>query len=374
MAYIDYADEVVFSGKSYQRFPLILNNNHIINRLTLKYFLAHRILWGEKTFHTYTKHICDFFSQLEVENSDSSFDHIDNYWLEEYANQVLCRNKNTKNYVAQLLSSIIRFLIWCEDQKYCNSLIGITSKFKIRVIQTKNGFTNDLIIHYQKQKSMPKIAPRKNWIKAVLSEDYFESKDLEVRFSLMVEWASMCGLRAHEICALSIDQIPLRETIEKSIINKENIFIDFTVTKGMKKASIPVSGILLRKTLDYIESERQLIINKNVMENRIRQEIYIVPKQIFLSSRTGNALHPRTFSNQIRKRWLQAVKNGNLSDTQHVWLHGLRHRFATDKLKDFSKFSHIRNPHELTRTLTRHSHASSLDTYTSSIYLEDMYE
>lgn len=374
MAYVDYADKVTFAGKSHEKFPLILNNDHIINRLTLKYFLSQRILWDTTTLGTYVKHICDFISQLEVENKECSFDHIDEYWLEAYANQISNRNTGSGGYVSQLLSSVISFLYWCENNNYCKNLIGVTSKFKIKVFQTKNGVTHNLVKYYEKQKASPKIAPRDEWIETVLSEEYFNSEDLEIRFNLMVEWGRRCGLRAHEICALSIDQIPSRETLEQAIIEKKNIFIELTVTKGKKKARIPVSGILLKKTLDYIESERNQLIKKFKNKARLQRKAYIPPQQVFISSRTGQALHRRTFSNQLNARWQQAVENGNLTKNQHVWVHGLRHRFATDKLKEISQLTSIRDPGEVTKTLTRHRHSSTLDIYTASIYLEDIYD
>lgn len=374
MAYVDYADKVTFAGKSHEKFPLILNNDHIINRLTLKYFLSQRILWDTTTLGTYVKHICDFISQLEVENKECSFDHIDEYWLEAYANQISNRNAGSGGYVSQLLSSVISFLYWCENNNYCKNLIGVTSKFKIKVFQTKNGVTHNLVKYYEKQEAPPKIAPRDKWIETVLSEEYFKSEDLEIRFNLMVEWGRRCGLRAHEICALSIDQIPSRDTLEQAIIEKKNIFIELTVTKGKKKARIPVSGILLKKTLDYIESERNQLIKKFKNKARLQRKAYIPPQQVFISSRTGQALHRRTFSNQLNARWQQAVENGNLTKNQHVWVHGLRHRFATDKLKEISQLTSIRDPSEVTKTLTRHRHSSTLDIYTASIYLEDIHD
>lgn len=375
MAYIDYGHEVSFAGKSYKKFPLILNNDHIINRLTLKYFLSQRILWGESTLYTYTKHLCDFISQLEVENEECSFDHIDEYWLESYTNQIWNRNPGCSGgYISQLLFSVISFLLWCENNNYCKNLIGVNSSFKIKVRHTKNGFTHNLVKHYEKQKSSPKIAPRNEWIETILNEKQFKSKNLEVRFNLMVKWGRDGGLRAHEICALSIDQIPSRETIEQAIIKKENINIELVVTKGGKKAKIPVSAMLLKRTLDYIEFERNQLIKIFKRDARLKRKEYIPPKQIFISSTTGQALHRRTFSNQFIARRRQALKNGNLTKDQYVWVHGLRHRFATDKLKKISQIKYIRDPSEVTKTLTRHSHSSTLDIYTNSMHLEDMYD
>ncbi len=44
MAYIDRLDKVVLANKTYKNFPVILNNEHILNRLVLKYFLSHRVV------------------------------------------------------------------------------------------------------------------------------------------------------------------------------------------------------------------------------------------------------------------------------------------------------------------------------------------
>lgn len=374
MAYVDFADGLVLAGKSYKKFPLILSNTHVVNRLTLKYFLSQRILWSKGTFQTYIKHICDFISQLEVENEAGTFDHIDDYWLEAYAEEILRRNENSENYVAQLLSSVIRFLVWCEEHNYCKNLIGLTPEFRIRVIQTNNGFTSNLIKYYQKRESAPKIAPRHAWIDAVKGEQHFKSKELETRFSLMVDWGKLSGLRAHEICALSINQLPSRETIEKNLIDKQLSYIELTETKGMKKAKIPVCGILLINTWNYIQSERHQVIKRISNVKRLHREAYIPPHQIFISYTTGNALHPRTLSNQFRQGWLQAVKNNHLTKNQQVWLHGLRHRYATDKLLKLSQAKNVHDPIEVTKTLTRHSRSSTLDIYTASIGLEDVYD
>ena len=72
-------------------------------------------------------------SQLEVENPEVSFDYIDDDWLEAYADQILERNSNFPIYVSQILTTVINFLVWCEDNEYCKNLIGTASTFKIRL-------------------------------------------------------------------------------------------------------------------------------------------------------------------------------------------------------------------------------------------------
>ncbi len=374
MAYIDRLDKVVLANKTYKNFPVILNNEHILNRLVLKYFLSHRVVWREGTFSTYSKHLCDFFSQLEVENLEASFDHINDDWLEAYADQIIERNQNCPVYVSQLLTTVIHFLIWCEDNEYCKNLIGTTSSFKIKIISNKDSYTHKLIQYYSKQKSQLKIAPKEEWVEKILAVEHFKSKNLETRFSLMVDWGKEAGLRAHEICALNIHQIPIRDIIEKSLIDKENLYIELSVTKGMKKSKIPVSSILLKKTRDYIDFEREEIIKKYRQKARLERKAYNPPIEIFLSLKTGQSLHPRTLSNQINSGWHQAVKDGELKEHQHVWAHGLRHLFATNKLKRISEKKHIRDPQQVTKLLTRHKHASTLDIYTARVHLEDIDE
>ncbi|GAA5561459.1 tyrosine recombinase XerC [Acinetobacter schindleri] len=370
MAYIDKLAEITLGKKSYKKFPVILNKHHILNRLVLKYFLSHRIVWSENTLHTYSKHLCDFFSQLEVENPEASFDHINDVWLEAYAYQILERNQNSPVYISQILTTVIHFLVWCEDNGYCKNLIGPTSSFKIQIISDEDSVTHPLIKHFAKKKSPLKLAPKEEWISKVLAVNHFKSNRLETRFSLMVDWALKAGLRAHEVCALNIDQIPTRERIERSKIDKENLYIDLIVTKGGKRDSIPVNSDLLKRTRDYIDFERQEVIKKFRQKASLEKQIYDPAKEIFLSLKTGQALHPRTLSNQIKSAWHQAVKSGELTEDQHVWTHGLRHRFTTNQLKGFSKADHIRNPQQVVKLLTRHKHESTVDIYTARLHLE----
>ena len=261
-------------------------------------------------------------------------------------------------------------MVWCEDNEYCKNLIGTASTFKIRIISNKDSFTHQLIQYYSKQKSPLKLAPKEEWIEKVLAVEHFKSNSLETRFSVMVDWGKDAGLRAHEICALNIDQIPARDEIEKSLIAKKNINIVLNVTKGMKKSTIPVSPDLLKKTRDYMDFERKEIIKKFREKSQLTRKAYSPPQEVFLSLKTGQALHPRTLSNQIRTGWCQAVKDGELTEDQHVWTHGLRHRFATTISKGVSERTNIRDPQQVIKMLTRHKHASTVDTYTARIYLD----
>lgn len=93
----------------------------------------------------------------------------------------------------------------------------------------------------------------------------------------------------------------------------------------------------MKRTRDYIDFERREVIKKFRQKASLEKEIYDPTEEIFLSLKTGQALHPRTFSNQIKSAWHQAVKSGELTEDQHVWTHGLRHRFATNQLKGFFK-------------------------------------
>ena len=373
MAYIDSVSDVTLATKNYDKFPVILNSEHVVYRLPLKYFVSNRRLWCETTLVTYSKYLCEFYSQLEVENSEATFDHINDDWLEAYAFQILNRNQNKPTYVSQLLNFIVHFLLWCEENSYCKNLIGTNKSFKIKVIKTRKSSTHQLVQAYEKQKSAPKNAPKISWIEKILEEENFKSEDLLTRFSLMIDWGKEAGLRAKEIVELCIDQIPSREDIEKSIISKEMIYIKLTATKGKVENNIPISSILLKRTRDYIDFERVKLIKKLQSKSELSGEKYDEPIEIFLSSRSGKKLHKRTLSNQVRKAWVSALKNEQLGKNQYVWLHGLRHYFATKKLVDVDEIKSVRNPEEFTKTLTRHKHSSTLNIYTNRIILDDMY-
>lgn len=382
MAHIRYADSVDFYGSLHGRFPVILSEELTVHRLSLQYLLSLRVMCAERTLITYAHHICDFLTQLEVDNNGCSdeqrlaWDEIDDSWLESYRNELLSRpgaNKdNTKNYVAQVLRTVIAYLEWTQTQGYSYNLIGVEERCRVRLLPSKKDgvVSHPLVKRLSKEKSAPRTAPRMDWIEIVKAHTTLGANNLQVRFELMVDWGAALGLRAHEICALNIEQLPERKTAENAAIAGENVFINVVTSKGSKPKVIPISPLLVKRTWDYIENDRSSTVKAHRKRNRKRKDVYVESSSIFLSSTTGRALHPRTLSNQVRSAFCCAVECGALTKDELVWLHGLKHRFTTNILKGLDSAG-IQRVEEIAKHLTRHKSPDSLQTYAVGRFFED---
>jgi integrase len=383
MAHIRYANSVEFNGSLHGRFPVILSEDLTVHRLSLRFLLSLRTKNAERTLITYAHHLCDFLTQLEIDNNDCPYeqkfawDEIDDCWLESYRNALLSRTgtvkDNRKNYVAQVLRTVIAYLEWTQKKGFSYNLIGISDLFRIRLAPSKKegNVSHPLVTSYSKDTSEPRTAPRMDWIENVKAYTKLVDKKLQVRFELMVDWGVVVGLRAHEICALNIDQLPQRITAENAAIAGKNVFINVVVSKGSKPKVIPINPLLVKKTWDYIENDRSSIVSAHRRKKRKKKEVYVESPIIFLSSSTGRALHPRSFSNQVRSAFLYAVKCGVLTMDELVWLHGLRHRFTTDILKSLDSAG-VKRTEEVAKHLTRHSSPDSLETYSIGRFFEDI--
>ncbi|MGI1671644.1 MAG: hypothetical protein K6L74_15145 [Neptuniibacter sp.] len=380
MAHVRYTDKAVVSGVAYGKLPVIISANLQVHRLSLKYLLNKRLSCTESSLNTYARHLCDFVSQLETFDTQDDvidWDDINDLWLENYANELKSRYgqeaDNTSDYVAQVLRTVLKYLEWAQSSGYTKNLVGYDDDARIRLLPAKDGkdtISHPLIKKYSQSQRRSKTAPRQAWIDAVKQANPIKNRESQKRFDLMIDWGSSLGLRIHEIVALKIDQLPSRETSEKAYLNEESVFIELVVTKGGKHSRNPVSPLLIIKTWDFIEFERVKIVNKFKLKARRLREPFHPPAEIFLSTTTCKALTPKAFSNQVKAAWNEAVRQGLLTEDEYVWPHGLRHRFSTDSLKEARKKG-IKDPEELVKHLTRHSHVESLETYTVAAHYED---
>ncbi|MBB1439852.1 site-specific integrase [Shewanella sp. SG41-4] len=371
MAYVRYTNKVSFASvgfKNKKGFPVIFTSSKFIHRLSLQYFLSIRQNLSINTIATYASHLCDFLSQLETDNEglletdQIQWDEIDDAWFEGYSNELIRRYcseaDNSTNYVSQVLRTVIAYLLWCENQGFARNLIGTTDVSSIRVKKNESGkeASHPLVTRLSRQKSPKRSAPKERWIEVVKESTTLVSKQVRYRYELMIDWCVASGLRAHEVCALTTHQLPLRKTAVNAHINEENVFINLSVTKGSKSALLPISPLLVIRTWDFIEHERVKTLKPFLEIARKSRINFVEPKEIFLSSTTGRAINPRTFSNQVRSAWLSAVNSNQLTEDESVWVHGLRHRYTTNKRKA------LKND-ELTKHLTRHKSIDSLDVY-----------
>ncbi|KJY79898.1 tyrosine-type recombinase/integrase [Vibrio nigripulchritudo] len=386
MAHLRYTTKLEINGTKVDKFPIIITENLKAHILSLEYFLHLRTSTATSTLLTYAQRIADFITQLEVDNEGLDhgdcgyveWDEIDDNWIEQYKNELITRygseSDNSKNYVGQVLGTVIAYLKWTQEQGYTNYLVGLTEDHRIKLKHSDSkkgdGTVHPLVKGLTKEKSPARTAPRRDWIDKVKANTHIATRELATRYELMIDWGLGLGLRAHEVCALTIDQLPLRQTAENAYINGENVFIDIVVSKGSKPKRMPVTPILVKRTWDFIERERVLIIRKLKNKAKAKRVAFVDSEILFPSSRTGGGIHPRTFSNQVRKAFLIAVEQGDLTEDEIVWAHGLRHRHATDTLKGLDD-NGVKNPQRIAKHSTRHAHESTLDGYTVARFFED---
>ncbi|PMG67361.1 tyrosine-type recombinase/integrase [Vibrio lentus] len=385
MAHLRFASNLEVNGSKLKKFPFIITEQLKVHLLTLEYFLDLRASVSHTTLLTYAQHLSDFITQLEVGNDGLSYDdpeykdwdEIDDNWMEIYSNELIRRygsdSDNSKGYAGQVLRSVVAYLKWTQSKGYTSNLVGIgeENRLKLNISKSKRGGTvHPLAKKLSKEKSPAKTAPRMSWIEIVKSHTHIKSRELSVRYELMVDWAVGLGLRAHEVCGLTVSQLPSRKAAEDAYINEENVFISIVISKGSKPKTLPVSPMLVKKTWDFVDRERKMVLSRVKSKAKKSRVPFVDSDILFPSLRTGKELGPVTFSNQVRVAFLKAVNAGDLAEDQVVWAHGLRHRFATNQLKGADERG-LKNPERITKHVTRHKHEQTLETYTVARFHED---
>jgi integrase len=373
VGHIRYSGKAEINGSKVSKVPVIITNDLKVHRISLRYFMSIRVSSSSNTLLTYARHLNDFFFQIEIDNegiSDDrrkSWEDVDDAWIELYSSELRNRydhDDNSNNYVSQVLRTVISFLRWASEMGYSRNQIGYCEGSKIRIEKSKksNAVSHPLVKRLAREKAPSRTAPLNLWIDAVKAHTDILRRDLYTRYELMIDWGVGVGLRAHELCAISINQLPARETAENAIINGKNVFINIVVSKGSKPRRIPVSPFLVKRTWDYIDSERNATIGKIRKRAKKQKIVFVEDSVVFVSDSTGRALNPRTFSNQVRRGWLNAVERGALTEDEVVWAHGLRHRFVTNLLKGLDRYG-LENPQEIAKHPARVSQSQTLDTY-----------
>lgn len=360
-------------GVKIEGFPLILNDNYEVDWLTLEHFLdLHRSV-EVSSLKLYANHLVDFLSQLEID--DLRLDDINDDWLIAYKSSLLKRKnssgiRNSGNYASQVLRTVVHYLYWLEQNKFVRYVIGQTKQYRVRIKVDERGIKHPLTKN-RTGKSKPTVTPRKEWIETVKTFGPAR-EDLAERFELMIDWGMSAGLRAHEICALTISQLPIKETAENALADGRKVYIRLTVTKGGKVDNISVSPLLIMRTWDYINFYRIDVVNKFKKKSESEYEVYKTPDEIFLSSSTGQAITSKSISNSIRSAFLKAVDAKELTIDEKVWTHGLRHNFTNNLLKGLDAAG-VKRPEAIARQASRHAHENSLEDYANERFNEDFH-
>lgn len=359
-------------GSLVSGFPLILDDKYNVEWIALEFFIdSYRGGMTIGTLRTYAQHISDFLAQLRMDGIKP--DDVSDPWLMAYKNEIRTRKNttgkcNSENYATQVLRSTIAYLYWLESEEVIRGIVGESKHHPVRIERVGTGISHPLAIDKTKDKRKT-ITPRSDWINAI--KQYGPTRpDLTKRFELMIDWGRTLGLRSAEICGLTVDLLPLRETAERAIIDKKNVFIRLRKTKGNKPATIPVSPLLIKKTWDYVDADRMIVVKKFQRYAKAHYSTYKVPDDIFLSDKTGVAIGPQSFSNAVRSAFLSAVKNGVLTIDERVWSHGLRHNFTANLLRKLDKMNAPR-PEAIARQVTRHASVETMEPYMTDRFNED---
>jgi integrase len=129
---------------------------------------------------------------------------------------------------------------------------------------------------------------------------------LSVRDCLAADWANETGIRAMEVCGLSLSQLP---TLSQIDCHGEELYpLVITITKGGRPRRIYPSTRLVRKTLLYCVELRALHAKSDCNHS-----------QVFLTRR-GEPLRPKALSTNFSL----ACKRAGIRST----FHRIRHTFA----------------------------------------------
>jgi site-specific recombinase XerD len=376
MAYLIKTKKANINGELVKGFPILLWENNDIHWLSLNFFIEKYRNTVVKSIGTYAQHLQDIYSQIEYQEGIEEISDIDDDFLIAYKASIRSRGitserktENTKNYAAQIIGTVLLYCMWLEENGYSRNLIGTTKFHKIRITLTATGRIKHALSKHKSTDKKALRAPRESWVEIVKRYGP-KGQYVNKRFELMVDWGRAAGLRADENCHLTVNQLPLRETAEKGILDGKNIYILLTHTKGSIDKSIPVNPLLIKRTWDFIDAERAALVQKIKIKIKNKKEIYTENDFVFLSERSGDPLLPSSFSREIRTGFLKAVDAGDLTEDERVWCHGLKHIFSVVLLKRLDEKG-VRRPEAVARQATRHSSEGAMEPYLTERFNED---
>ncbi|WP_147281744.1 phage integrase family protein [Dyella solisilvae] len=348
---------VEIGGRICERFPLIVSDNGEAVIDVMRYMLC---LFNEgnsyRSLETYSGHLRDFFAQLAVDGLTPSLMTVD--YLNGYKEAI--GKRASTQYAAQVLRTVLSFLLWMEEQKLFRGIIGEDCRCAITIKRAPGGAIQHALT---KGSASPKSNhfPSDKAISVVKARGPRDC-DLADRYKLMVDWCQVKGLRAKEVCGLLLTEVPDLVTIERAISDGRALEITLTVTKGSKPRIIEVHPLLLARTRTWISTARRLIVRRAGERARVAGWVYREPSQVFLSHTGAAALSPRAFSNSVRAAFLSAVADGELSLADRTWAHGLRKAMINREVRARGQKGANQREHAL-RHETGHGSLASLGRY-----------
>jgi site-specific recombinase XerD len=243
------------------------------------------------------------------------------------------------------LSTVFRMYLWAEKNAYVRGLIGepnlainIHPPLSVEVTSDRRGTCRFVSPLLKKTVAKPVLpTPTHEDITTIhetLAELYGVNVDLMVRDALVLTWAETAGARRMEVLSLKVDQIPSWEEIQRLEDTEEKCELTI-MGKGRKSRSIWVGADILIQTREYIENERESVVNR--WRKRLGSN-YEKPKEIFLSSKTGISIQKDTVSQIFATAFRKAAVRGSMHRVRARFITGLTENAAE---KEFEKFGSI---------------------------------
>lgn len=319
--------EVRLRGRICKRFPMVVNRDGIALLDVMRFLInLFTLRSSESTLWTYAAHLRDFHEQLVV--NICTVGDMTTEFLNCYRDSI--EKRASRPYAAQVLRTVLAYLHYLEQRGAIKGVIGETRGYAI-VIRVK---ANGSIAHSLSEGG---ATPKSNYYpsdRAIQLIKEFGPKDpvRRERFEIMIDWAHVKGLRAKEVCALVLSQLPDETSLNKALEENRSLEVRLTVTKGSKPRNIDVHPLLLIRTKKWVEVDRQILIRSAMRRAMNEGRIYIPTDYIFVSEITGDKLSTRSVSNSVREAFKKAVACGELTNAERVWLHGLRKRMVNREI------------------------------------------
>ena len=263
-----------------------------------------------------------------------AWESVDDNFLIMWREHLRRTQKISVNRINAALKTIFAFYRWAEEKKRIRFQVGIYAVDELPSALQHTGFpisakrnfsksrhgrifgswTTTLTLSGAQQGSRMRHTPTDGEIQE-LHEVAVERLQGE-RDSLMFSWAEEVGSRRAEFLQICKSHMPTANVIA-DLIEKDEPWVILVRRKGGKTKPLTVPCDLIIRTQDFIEFARSEIVQ------RCQKEIvgYREPEEIFLSNKTGLALHPDSITSIGRRTFRQAgIKNANV--------HRLRARFA----------------------------------------------
>lgn len=319
---------LVLFGRAFPKLPAMVDSKGRLMAIPTDWFrwMAVSGQYSIGSIRHYAKQLCTFFEFL----NDLPLSSIDQ--------DVMCRWRGSfnasNNWINDNISTVFRFLVWCEAEGHISGVIGEPAKGSwppaIPITLRKDKFGRRVIssnLFLRRAKSLPKHTPNADELKrfyAVLTDQKYEIFNVASRDALIASWAQQTGLRRAEILSLNTSVVPAEADLICAADEGKDYFNLVVVGKRGKKREIIVPTSLFLDTRKYINRTRSKIIAKTTPP---------VNDNIFISHTTGKRLSLDYITRRMSSAFKASGVKGSLHRIRAYYLTQLVEKCIDDQLE-----------------------------------------